>query len=107
MLDRQFFIASNSAVHATGVGASRISRGSWIAGVWCVNACKSTGRWDVPISAFSCVCHPAWVSHHPLFPSRNCVLLTYIHLDLSTTLYVCEAVAMCGWVVVCGICVSG
>jgi hypothetical protein len=107
MLDWLFFIASSSALRATGVGASRISRGSYIAGVWRVNARKSTDRWDVPISAFSCVCQPAWVSHHPLFPSRNYVLLTYIHLDLSTTLCVCEAVAMCGGVVVCGICVGG
>ena len=107
MSDWQFFIASNSALRATRVGASRISRGSWIARVWRVNARKSTGIWDVPISAFSCVCQPACVSHHPLFPFRNYVLLTYIHLDLSTTLYVCEAVAMCGGVVVCGICVSG
>jgi hypothetical protein len=82
---RQFFIAIRRALRSTGVRASRTKRGSYTAGMTRVYVRRSTGSWVEPNSPSSCDRQLSLFLVHPRLPLGNCVLLTYIHRDLSIT----------------------
>jgi hypothetical protein len=72
---RQLFMAINNALRSTGDRASKISCGSWMAGVTRVNVRKSTGSYWEPNSPSSYARQLSWFLFHPRFPLGNCVLL--------------------------------
>jgi hypothetical protein len=60
---------------------------SCISGVTRVKFCSSVGIWVTPISLCNWALQLPRCEVHPLFPYGSYVLLIYIHLDLSTGVY--------------------